>query len=76
MIRLAGIFNEAVAESYEMLYQNENDCLFDSSKLEINSSFEPTVYEQGNEEINDYFSQNGVIENPRHHGTQRRRARE
>jgi len=33
MIRLAGWFNPAVRESYEMLYQNDSPYLFDSSKF-------------------------------------------
>jgi nucleoside-diphosphate-sugar epimerase len=33
MIRLAGWFNPVVAESYEMLYQNDSPYLFDSSKF-------------------------------------------
>lgn len=34
MIRMAGWFNGIIGESVEMLYQNENDYLFDSSKFQ------------------------------------------
>ena len=47
MIRLAGWFNPLVAESYEMLYQNDSDYLFDSTKFLKAFSFEPTSYVEG-----------------------------
>ena len=40
-------FNSIVKESVEMLYQNEFDYLFDSTKFEREFSFNPTSYEDG-----------------------------
>ncbi len=55
MIKLTGIFNGTVKEIYEMLYQNEFDYIFDSSKFEKQFNFTPTPYEKGIEEtINHY----------------------
>lgn len=47
MIRLAGLFLKPIKESYEMLYQNEADYLFDSSKFEHHFGMQPTSYEAG-----------------------------
>ena len=47
MIRLAGLFVKPIKESYEMLYQNEADYLFDSSKFEHHFGMQPTSYEAG-----------------------------
>ena len=47
MIRLVGLFNGMVRESVEMLYQNDSDYLFDSSKFEAAFGFAPTTYGQG-----------------------------
>jgi nucleoside-diphosphate-sugar epimerase len=47
MIRLAGLFVEAIRESREMLYQYEEDYLFDSTKFEKAFGFTPTTYEAG-----------------------------
>jgi nucleoside-diphosphate-sugar epimerase len=47
MIKLAGIFDAAVRESYEMLYQNEVDYIFDSTKFERTFTFRPTSYVDG-----------------------------
>jgi nucleoside-diphosphate-sugar epimerase len=47
MLKLAGLFNKGIAESYEMLYQSEFDYLFDSSKFEHAYDFQPTSYRQG-----------------------------
>ena len=47
MIRLAGLFDPTVRESYEMLYQSEYDYIFDSTKFEKAFNFEPTSYTQG-----------------------------
>jgi nucleoside-diphosphate-sugar epimerase len=47
MIRLVGLFNGVVKESVEMLYQNDADYLFDSSKFETAFGFAPTTYDQG-----------------------------
>lgn len=46
-IRIAGLFNPLVRETYEMLYQNEDEYVFDSSKFEKHFGFTPTPYEEG-----------------------------
>ncbi len=47
MVRIAGMFNGIVRESVEMLYQNDSDYLFDSSKFQKAFNFTPTPYAQG-----------------------------
>jgi nucleoside-diphosphate-sugar epimerase len=47
MMWMAGLFNVAVREVNEMLYQNEFDYQFDSSKFETAFGIRPTSYEQG-----------------------------
>ena len=55
MMRLAGIFVPVLAESVEMMYQNEYDYLFDSSKFNKAFHFEPTSYLQGIKETLDGY---------------------
>lgn len=47
MIQVAGLFNGIIRESVEMLYQNDSDYLFDSSKFEKAFNFKATPYSQG-----------------------------
>ena len=47
MIAFGGLFDTTIRESYEMLYQNEYDYEFDSSKFEKHFNFEPTSYSLG-----------------------------
>lgn len=47
MIQMAGYFVPVVKESIEMLYQNEYDYLFDSTKFEKKFNFTPTSYKTG-----------------------------
>jgi nucleoside-diphosphate-sugar epimerase len=47
MLQMVSLFNPLVKESMEMLYQLENDYLFDSSKFEKAFRFEPTSYRRG-----------------------------
>ena len=47
MIRLAGWFKPPIAESYEMLYQNDSPYLFDSSKFARELGFGGTPYADG-----------------------------
>jgi nucleoside-diphosphate-sugar epimerase len=61
MLRLAGLFNEVVRESYEMLYQSEYDYIFDSSKFEKRFNFNPTPYDKGISETIAHFKQRGLI---------------
>jgi nucleoside-diphosphate-sugar epimerase len=44
MLRLAGLFDPLVAESYEMLYQSDSPYLFDSSKFSSEFGFQGTPY--------------------------------
>ncbi|MEO6550406.1 MAG: hypothetical protein ABIN94_20540 [Ferruginibacter sp.] len=46
-IRFGGIFDQLVKELYEMLYQNESEYIFDSSKYEKAFGIAPTSYEEG-----------------------------
>jgi nucleoside-diphosphate-sugar epimerase len=47
MIQMVGYFVPVVKESIEMLYQNEHDYLFDSTKFEKCFNFIPTSYQTG-----------------------------
>jgi nucleoside-diphosphate-sugar epimerase len=47
MTRLAGIFDATIREVPEMLYQNESEYLFDSTKFLKAFAFEPASYPQG-----------------------------
>ncbi len=47
MIRLAGLFDPTIREIHEMLYQNESDYIFDSTKFAQAFNFEPTSYADG-----------------------------
>lgn len=47
MLQMVGMFVPVVKESIEMLYQNENDYLFDSTKFEKAFNFLPTSYQNG-----------------------------
>ncbi len=47
MIQVVGTFIPVVKESIEMLYQNEHDYLFDSTKFEKAFNFTPTSYQDG-----------------------------
>jgi nucleoside-diphosphate-sugar epimerase len=47
LIRIVGLFNSDIRESYEMLYQYDSDYLFDSTKFSQAFSFEPTSYAEG-----------------------------
>jgi nucleoside-diphosphate-sugar epimerase len=47
MIRVGGLFNPLVRETYEMLYQSEDEYVFDSSKFTQSFGFVPAPYEEG-----------------------------
>jgi nucleoside-diphosphate-sugar epimerase len=47
LIKIAGLFNSDIRESYEMLYQSESEYLFDSSKFTKAFHFEPSAYAEG-----------------------------
>ncbi|HUK99437.1 MAG TPA: hypothetical protein VLX29_01135 [Nitrospirota bacterium] len=44
---MVGFYNRIVRESVEMLYQNDSDYLFDSSKFGKAFDFKATSYTQG-----------------------------
>jgi len=46
-MRAGGLFNVLLREVGEMLYQNEHDYVFDSSKFEHRFAFAPTPYDEG-----------------------------
>jgi nucleoside-diphosphate-sugar epimerase len=47
MLSMLGLFNKVIKESIEMLYQNDSDYLFDSSKFEKAINYKPISYEEG-----------------------------
>jgi nucleoside-diphosphate-sugar epimerase len=47
ILRMVGLFNPQVRESYEMLYQNDSPYLFDSSKFTREFGFAGTPYAEG-----------------------------
>jgi nucleoside-diphosphate-sugar epimerase len=47
MLRIAGLFDTNIRESYEMLYQNDSDYIFDSSKFNGAFGFRPASYAEG-----------------------------
>jgi nucleoside-diphosphate-sugar epimerase len=47
LIKLAGLFDSDIRESYEMLYQSDSEYLFDSPKFSKAFSFEPASYAEG-----------------------------
>lgn len=47
MLQMVGMFLPVIRESIEMLYQNEYDYLFDSTKFEKAFNFTPTSYQVG-----------------------------
>jgi len=47
VIRIVGLFDSNIRESYEMLYQSGSEYLFDSTKFSKAFSFEPTSYVEG-----------------------------
>lgn len=47
MVKFAGLFNKSIKEVYEMLYQNEYEYEFNSSKFESYFKYKPTSYQSG-----------------------------
>jgi nucleoside-diphosphate-sugar epimerase len=47
IIRIAGLFDSNIRESYEMLYQSDSEYLFESTKFSMAFGFEPTSYAEG-----------------------------
>jgi nucleoside-diphosphate-sugar epimerase len=57
MLKMAGIFNKTISESYEMLYQSEFDYLFDSTKFNKFFNYSPKPYSAGIYETIEFFRQ-------------------
>ncbi|HMU47850.1 MAG TPA: NAD-dependent epimerase/dehydratase family protein [Chitinophagaceae bacterium] len=47
LVRVMGLFNPIMKELAEMLYQQDRDYVFDSSKFEKRFNFKPTPYAEG-----------------------------
>lgn len=47
MLKIAGLFIPILREMPEMMYQNDQDYFFDSTKFNQRFSFTPTTYEEG-----------------------------
>ncbi len=60
-MRLAGLFIGDIRELYEMLYQNEFDYIFDSSKFENRFGITPTDYKTGIENTVAYLRKTGDL---------------
>ena len=58
-MRVAGFLNADIKELHEMLYQNEFDYLFDSSKFERRFKRPATSYLKGIEETIAFFRRTG-----------------
>jgi nucleoside-diphosphate-sugar epimerase len=55
MIKAASFFDPMIKEIYEMLYQNEYEYLFDSSKFEKAFNYKPIPYKAGIEKTVEYY---------------------
>lgn len=55
LVKIGGIFNTTIYESLEMLYQNENEYYFDSSKFNKKFNFVPTSYESGIKDTIEFY---------------------
>ncbi|MCG6912453.1 NAD-dependent dehydratase, partial [bacterium BMS3Abin03] len=47
MLSMVGLFIKEIKENNEMLYQNNSDYLFDSTKFEKAFNYQPISYEEG-----------------------------
>jgi len=47
MVQMLGLFNKVIKENVELLYQNDSDYLFDSTKFEKAFNYKPISYEEG-----------------------------
>jgi nucleoside-diphosphate-sugar epimerase len=61
MLRVGGLFDSLVRELPEMLYQNEYDYIFDSSKFENYFHVTPTSYEKGIADTIDFYRRRNLI---------------
>lgn len=51
LVKMIGLFNPVMKEIPEMMYQNTQDYVFDSSKFNAKYNFTPTSYEEGVKKI-------------------------
>lgn len=58
-VKLMGMFDKTVAEVYEMMYQQEMNYHFDSTKFNNYFQFTPTTYEQGVRETLQFLAATG-----------------
>jgi len=58
MVKAASYFDPMIKEIYEMLYQNEYEYLFDSTKFEKAFNFTPTPIKEGIAKTVEYYKQN------------------
>jgi len=56
MVKMGGLFDHTVSELYEMLYQNELDYYFDSSKFNDFFSYSPRTYSEGIHETVEFIN--------------------
>ncbi len=60
MIKAGGLFDRTIYELYEMLYQNEFDYYFDSTKFENSFNYKPVSYKEGIKETIEYSKSSGM----------------
>jgi len=58
MIKLTGLVNKQISEIYEMMYQYENDYIFDSTRFDNHFNYKPKSYEKGIPETLRYIKNN------------------
>jgi nucleoside-diphosphate-sugar epimerase len=58
LIKLMGLFNKPLQENIEMLYQNDSDYLFDSSKFDQAFPFEKVNYQEGIKRTVEWYQAN------------------
>ena len=56
MVKMAGFFDHTIYELYEMLYQNELDYYFDSSKFNDYFKYKPRTYTEGIHETVEFIN--------------------
>jgi nucleoside-diphosphate-sugar epimerase len=56
MVKVGGLFDHTVSELYEMLYQNELDYYFDSSKFNDFFKYKPRTYAEGIHETIEFIN--------------------
>jgi len=64
MLRVIGLFNPLIKEFPEMLYQNEMDYVFDSSKFEKRFGMSATTPKEGIKIMVDYLKKASLIAKP------------